>query len=182
MSIGSFEHRKGHDVLIRAFQKVVRRHRDVALLLVGKPGPVSGQIREMIEDAQLESDIQILENVPHREIHDLLTRSTVFVLASRWQKGRIGEGFAIAILEAAAAGVPVVATASCGVRELIEDGVTGRVVPLEDHDELANAICEMLENPPRAAYMAENLRRLVSDRFTWRGAADKYLDLCRELA
>jgi len=177
ISVGAFEHRKGHDVLVRAFMKVASCQSDVALLLVGKAGPTSEEIRGMACNSPQQSDICILEDVPHSEIHDLLRRSDVFVLASRWEKGKLGEGFAMAILEAAAAGLPVVATASCGVTELIEDRATGRVVPLEDEEALARAICDVLSDRGDAARMARNLQQRVSTDFTWAKAVDQYLAL-----
>jgi glycosyltransferase involved in cell wall biosynthesis len=58
----------------------------------------------------------------------------LFVLATRWIKGEMGEGFAIAVLESAAAKAPVVATASCGVEEIIVNGDTGSIAQVEDPD------------------------------------------------
>jgi glycosyltransferase involved in cell wall biosynthesis len=70
-----------------------------------------------------------------------------------------------------------VATASCGVEEIIKDGVTGRVVPLEDDAALAAAISETLSNPEQARIMADKLYELVRERFTWRRAAEQYAAL-----
>lgn len=179
VNIASFEYRKGHDVLVQAFEHVVSTHPDTVLLLVGKRGPVSASVREMIRDRHLEESIHIFEDVPHSQIYSLLSRATLFALATRWRKCEMGEGFAIAILEAAAAKVPVVATASCGVQEIIADGETGRMVPLEDARALAGAICELLDEPLAARRMAENLHALVRQRFTWQRAADEYARLCR---
>jgi glycosyltransferase involved in cell wall biosynthesis len=85
----------------------------------------------------------------------------------------------VAILEAAAAGKPVVTTRTCGAAEIIEDGVTGRLVALEDAGALADAMCELLEDKEQARAMAENLRRKVLDEFTWRRAYESYVRLCR---
>jgi glycosyltransferase involved in cell wall biosynthesis len=76
--------------------------------------------------------------------------------AAPWVRGKIGEGFPVAILEAGAAGKPVVTTRTCGAEEIIEDGVTGRLVPLGNAKALAEAIDELLENRERAHRMAEN--------------------------
>lgn len=178
-NIASFEYRKGHDILISAFEDVVSRHKDAALLLIGRPGPVSGSVRQMIRDKRLEDSVHILESVPHSGISGLLAQSTLFALASRWRKCEMGEGFAIAILEAAAAKTPVVAVASCGVEEIIVDGQTGRVVPLEDPKALAFAICELLDDPITARRAAEGLYKLVREQFTWERAADQYAALCK---
>lgn len=175
IQIGSFQHRKGHDLLVRAFRLVHDRHPDSALVLIGEKGPVMPDIRGLIVELKLTESVWLLEDVSHSQIFDYLRLSTVFVLASRWKKGIEGEGFAIALLEAGAAQVPVVATASCGVPEIIEDGVTGRLAPLEDVNAISNAICEMLENSELAAGTAKNLHILVTEQFTWRRAEQSYL-------
>src|SRR5262249_5264482 len=148
------------------------------LALVGVPGPTSAAVRQLISELGLTDRVHIFESVRHAQIYDLLTRAELFVLATRWRKGSMGEGFAISILEAAAAKLPIVATASCGVPELIQDGETGRLVELENPEALAGAICDMLDNPPAARRMADQLYSIVGSRFTWSRAAERYLALC----
>lgn len=177
INVAQFEFRKGHDILLKAFERVRTAHPDAALVLAGFPGPVSEAVRAAIRDRGLTDSVFIMERVPHSRIYDLLHHSAVFALATRWRKGSMGEGFAIAVLEAAAAKLPMVATASCGVEEIIKDGVTGRVVPLEDDAALAAAISETLSNPEQARIMADKLYELVRERFTWRRAAEQYAAL-----
>ncbi len=177
VNIGQFEFRKGHDILLNAFKRVRQTHKDVALVLVGFPGPTAAAVRNMIRDLDLSDSVFYLGVLPHEKIYALLKHASLFALATRWRKGYMGEGFAIAILEAAAAKVPVVATASCGVDEIIRDGKTGRIVPLEDDAALAAAISEMLDDPDLAWKMAENLHNLVRERFTWHQAAEEYAAL-----
>lgn len=177
VNVGQFEFRKGHDILLKAFRRVRDVHGDVALVLAGFPGPTTEPVRKMIRDLNLSDSVLYIGALPHEKIYDLLKHSTLFVLATRWRKGSMGEGFAIALLEAAAAKVPVVATASCGVEEIIRDGETGRVAPLEDDAALAAAVCEELDHPDSAKEMAERLHAVVCEQFTWQRAAAKYAAL-----
>jgi glycosyltransferase involved in cell wall biosynthesis len=177
INVGNFEYRKGHDILLRAFREVSNQHPDTVLLLIGNPGPTSATTRELQSELGLRDTVRILERVPHHQICGYLQRSSLFTMASRWHKGHMGEGFPVALLEAAAAGTPVVAAASTGVAELIEDYVTGRLVPLEDPRALASAMSDMLSDPAGARKMADALFRVVQDRFTWRRAAEKYSQL-----
>jgi glycosyltransferase involved in cell wall biosynthesis len=177
VNVGGFEYRKGHDILLRAFKRIRDQRSDVVLLLIGKSGPASVNVRRFIEDHKLQRDVVILENVPHEKIYGLLKQADVFALSTRWIKKVMGEGFALAVLEAAAAQLPVVATASCGVRELIQHQQTGLVTPLDDSDALADAIVSMLEHPEEAARMAGALHDLVKKRFTWEKAAQEYAAL-----
>ncbi len=180
--VGSFDFGKGHDILIQAFDEVATRHSDVILLLAGRPGAMTRPVREMIENKGLKDRVHIFENLPHAQVCNLLLRSTVFAFASRWRKRELGEGFAIVILEAAAARLPVVATASCGVEEIVQNGRTGLVVPLEDAHALAEAILYMLDNPEEAMQMANNLHALVRHEFSWQEAAEQYSALYADAA
>jgi glycosyltransferase involved in cell wall biosynthesis len=180
INIGTFQHSKGQDILLRAFCEVLNRHPDTVLLLIGNPGPASEAIRQLKSELGLHDSVRILERVPHQQICGYLQHSSIFVMSSRWLKGQMGEGFPVVLLEAAAAGTPVVTTASTGAAELIEDGITGRLVPLDDSGALASAICDMLANPLYAARLADTLSKVVRERFTWRQAADKYSALASE--
>ncbi len=177
VNVAQFEFRKGHDILLSAFHKVRCTHEDVALVLAGSPGPTSAAVENMIRDLELSDSVFCLGALPHHKVYDLLKHATLFALATRWRRGIMGEGFAIALLEAAAAKLPVAATASCGVGEIIHNGETGRLVPLEDDSALAAAISEMLDNPEEARVMGEDLHALVRKQFTWRRAAEKYVAL-----
>jgi glycosyltransferase involved in cell wall biosynthesis len=177
VNVGQFEFRKGHDILLKAFRRVRDMRGDVALVLAGLPGPTTEPVREMIRDLNLSDSVLYLGALPHEKIYDLLKHSTLFVLATRWHKGSMGEGFAIALLEAAAAKLPIVATASCGVEEIIRNGETGRVVPLEDDAALAAAVCGQLDHPDSTKKMAERLHAVVREQFTWQKAAAKYAAL-----
>jgi glycosyltransferase involved in cell wall biosynthesis len=179
VNVAQFEFRKGHDILLKAFRSVRSTHEDVALVLAGFPGPTSTAIQNLIRDLDLSDSVFCPGALPHAKIYDLLKHATLFALATRWRKGMMGEGFAIALLEAAAAKLPIVATASCGVEEIIRDGETGRVVPLEDDAALAGAIGEMLDHPEEARAMGEKLYAVVREQFTWSKAAEQYGALLR---
>jgi glycosyltransferase involved in cell wall biosynthesis len=84
----------------------------------------------------------------------------LFVSAAR------SEPFGLAIVEAMAAGLPIIATASEGALEIIEDGVSGRLVPTEDPEALAQAINELLDNALERSRLASNARRTAHDRYS----------------
>jgi glycosyltransferase involved in cell wall biosynthesis len=146
-------------------------------VLVGTSGPELENTRRAIRDAHLEGRVTIHVDLPHAEIPGFLRSSRLLVLCSRWIPGKLGEGFPMAILEAGAMGVPVVTTRTCGAEEIILDGVTGRLVPLEDRAALARAMVDVLEDRARAQSMAENLERRIRTEFTWKRAYRAYVGL-----
>jgi glycosyltransferase involved in cell wall biosynthesis len=179
LSIGKYEFRKAHDLLLRAFARVLEERPAAHLVIVGSTGPEIEKTKAAVLESGQTEHVTLYNDLPHRAIPGMFAIAHLFVLSSRWVPGKIGEGFPVAILEAAVAGKPVVTTRTCGAGEIIEDGVTGRLVALEDAGALAQAMCELLEDKERARDMAENLRRKVLDEFTWARAYRSYAGLCR---
>lgn len=171
LSVGNFVARKGHDVLVRAFAHVVKEVPDVHLTLLGGDGSEFGRIHELVDSLSLSRKVSIIKDVPHERIPEFLSRASLFALASR------REGFALVALEAAAAKVPIVCTRVSGLRDLITDGVTGRLVDVGDALKLAEAIISLLRNPREARKLANNLYEEVERKFTWQNAYQRYLDV-----
>jgi glycosyltransferase involved in cell wall biosynthesis len=173
LSIGVFIPRKGHDVLVRAFGRVLSQVPDARLVLVGGDGPEIEPIRQLINSLSLAHRVIIFKDVPHERIPDFLSQAQLFVLASR------GEGSPLVVAEAAAAKVPVVCTKAGGAPELITDGVTGRLVAIDDHIALADAIVDVLTHPDEAQRMAVKFHEYVRSNLTWHHAYEKYIRLSR---
>jgi glycosyltransferase involved in cell wall biosynthesis len=99
----------------------------------------------------------------------------VFVLPSHW------EGMPNSVLEAMAAGAPVVATGVDGTLDVVEDGVTGLLVPPGDPAALARALNDLLHQPDRRTALAAAATRAVETRFSLEAMIDAYLFLYTEL-
>jgi len=173
LSIGAFIPRKGHDVLVRAFGHVLSQVPDARLVLVGGDGPEVEPIRQLINSLSLAHRVAVFKDVPHECIPAFLSQAQLFVLASR------RESFGLVVTEAAAAKVPVVCTKAEGLRELITDGVTGRLVAIDDHIALADAIVDVLTHPDEGRRMAVNFYEYVRSNLTWHHAYEKYIRLSR---
>lgn len=139
---------KGHTYLLDAAAEVPQ-----ALFLVAGDGPTRSTLEEKARRLGISDRVRFLGF--RSDIPALLASCDVFVLPSLY------EGFPLAVLEALAAGKPVVATSAGGVAEIIRDGRTGLLVPPADPTALAHAIRRILKEPLRARTMAEAGRRLV---------------------
>jgi glycosyltransferase involved in cell wall biosynthesis len=168
--VGSLVENKGHDLFIRAAATVISILKTrVEFVIIGREPPRSGGYRatleQLIEELDLVGRVRLLtdETDPVR----LLPTLDLFVSASR------SEAFGLAMAEALACGVPVVATATDGAREVVEHGVNGTLVPPDDAEALAAAIVSLLEDDARrrsyshaardAAHRRFSLGRMVSD-------------------
>ncbi|MDQ2777759.1 MAG: glycosyltransferase family 4 protein [Acidobacteriota bacterium] len=177
VSIGAFEYKKGHNILLKAFSVLRHRNPLPALIIAGQTRSLFAETQLLVHELELQDDVLLYRDLPHDQAASLLRSCDVFVLSSRWEMGRYGEGFAMVLLEAAAAQKPVVSTLSCGVAEFIKDGETGWVVPPEDPAALAKAIQEALDSPEEARRRAHNLHELVRRDFTWKRAHARYVEL-----
>lgn len=169
LHIGKFELNKGQDILLRAFRRLLQTVPDARLTLVGSDGRDRKAIQGLIEELDLGGSVEMFCNVPHREIAAYLDRADLFVLPSR------AEAFGIVLLEAGAAGLPVIATGVGGIPELIEDGTTGLLVPPEDDLSLEAAMRDLLLNPEKAGLLAENWHARSRNGWSWERAAGEYL-------
>jgi glycosyltransferase involved in cell wall biosynthesis len=148
---------KGHVELLDAMARVGREHPRVQLCVVGD-GPLRSTLQEHARSVGLNGAARFLGTVP--EAWRLLPHFDIFVLPSRW------EGMSNGLLEAMAAGRPIVATAVGGNPELITDGETGLLVPPEDPAALAAAIARLIREPALARRLGETARRRVEQEYT----------------
>ena len=106
---------------------------------------------------------------------DWLSKATVFCLPSEY------EGHPLVVMEAAAFGVPVVATSISGIRDVISDAGLGLLVPVSNVEALAEALHHVIVDPEAAATLGRNPRSVVASRFSWKRTARLYFDLAYSL-
>jgi len=156
-AIGRLDRVKGAEYLLRAAAKVIFKTPDAAFLIVG-----DGSQREALE--QLARSLGISHRVvftgQRDDVPELLAVMDVLVLPSLY------EGLPNAVLEAMAAGKPVIATPVGGTPEVVEDGITGLLVPPRDPEALAEAILALLQDRERAEAMGRAGRARVEKYFS----------------
>jgi glycosyltransferase involved in cell wall biosynthesis len=144
--VGTFKRQKGHTYLVDAAAAVAGQLADLHILLVGD-GELAGQVRARVTELGLDGRVHLLAT--RRDVPELLAASDSFVLPSLW------EGLPVALVEAMASRLPVIATDVSGTSQVMIPGVTGWIVPPADADALANAMIELVSDPERAAAMAQ---------------------------
>jgi len=157
-SIAMFRGSKGHDLLLEAFDRLRGQFPEARLLLVG-----DGIRRSWVESLARERGLNgwVTFTGFREDVPDLLGAMDCFALASTRT-----EGVPQSLLQALAAGVPVVASAVGGIPEAIEDGATGLLVPPGDPGALAAALGSVLKDPESARRRAAAGRALVAARFS----------------
>lgn len=139
LCVAHHNERKGVDVLLRAFARVVEKEPKLTLTLVGD-GPLRAQHEALARDLGLNGSVSFPGRQSRAEVRNLLRRCDLFVLPSRF------ETFGIVIIEAMACGKPVVASAVGGIPEIIQHGENGILVEPEDPTALGDAIIRVFED------------------------------------
>ena len=163
---------KDHLTAIRTLEQVLQRRPEVRLILVGE-GPERARIEAEIERRGLQAFVRLLGL--RRDVARLLAAADAFLLTS------ISEGIPLTLIEAMAAGLPVVSTSVGGVPEVVEEGRTGLLAPAGDPLGLAEAVLALLEHPARARAMGEAGRLRATDSFSEQAMLGAYRELYGEM-
>lgn len=177
--VGRLDPVKGLDKLLQAFRLLVETggqpesaRSDAHLLLAGD-GPLHPELARQIEQLELQARVHLLG--ARDDVPSLLEAADVFVFPSRT------EGLPNALLEAMAAGCPIVTTDAPGCRDLIEHERTGLVVPYGDTKALATAIRRLLRDRTTARQLADCAVREVTDKWHVQGTYDACADVYAEV-
>lgn len=172
---------KGHDVVLQALPAVLERFPDAQWVIAGD-GPLRGDLEARAASLGVSDSVRFLGYVDDAQRAELLSRAWVFVMPSRLPpRGAGGEGFGIVYLEAAEAGVPVVAGNVAGALDAVDDGRSGLLVDPERPEAVAGALLRLLSDPRERRTMAAHGPEWAA-RFTWpRMAAQVDHVLRREL-
>ncbi len=169
--------RKGQDVLVAAWPRVLARHPDARLLLVGG-GPDERKLRRAIAGRGLQDSVVLTGAVPLAELPAHYAAGDVFAMPCRTRRAGLDvEGLGMVFLEASACGLPVVAGTSGGAPETVQEGVTGHVVEPRSPDAVATTIADLLDDPARRAAMGAAGRAWVEQRWSWTTIAATLADL-----
>jgi phosphatidylinositol alpha-1,6-mannosyltransferase len=159
--------RKGQDALIRALPRVREQVPGARVLLVGD-GPDAARQRRLARAAGVGEHVVFAGAVPAAELPAHHAVGDVFALPCRTRGGGLDvEGLGIALLEAAATGLPVVAGNSGGAPETVQDGRTGHVVDGRDVAAVATAVAGLLADPQRARAMGAAGREWMQREWAW---------------
>jgi glycosyltransferase involved in cell wall biosynthesis len=173
LAVGRFEIAKDYPNMLRAFAKVRARHRDAVLLLVGR-GSLREETESLVRELELEGSARFLG--VRSDVPEVMSAADGYVMSSAW------EGMPMVLLEAAAAGLPIVATAVGGNGEVVVDQESGFLVPPRDEEALGSAMLRLMELPESLRRpMGERGRDRVRTHYGLDRVAERWEDLYREV-
>jgi len=168
VTVANLRREKAHEVLLAAAAQLASRYPQLTFDIAGD-GPRLSELRELAKTLGVADRVTFLG---HREdVPALLAGADAFVLPSR------SEAFPNGAIEAMAAGLPVIASATGGLLDLIEDGRTGVLVRPDDVDALTQAIAELIASPARASALGATAREEVTGRYSFDRMVRAFEDL-----
>jgi len=190
VTIGRYNPRKGQDYLVRAMPRILAQEPRARLVIVGnKTEALSPLIRELGLEARvvltggispsrsiLAGSLPAGETVEPDYLAELLAASEMYVSAGIQNNA---EGLSLAVLEAMASGLPVVATAISGNTDVVSEGENGHLVAPADETALADGILRILTQPANLDRLRGRARETAS-RYAWTNVAQQYVDCYRE--
>jgi len=167
-NVGRLNWAKDQATLIRAFGHVHASEPDTALLLIGE-GELRTELQRCVDELGLGGHVHFLGD--RNDVQALLAGLDLFVLSS------VSEGYSLALLEAGAAALPVIATDVGGNREIIRDGRTGRLVKASDVAALSEVMLDLLHHPAHALALGLAARAWVEQHGSLDAMACSYAEL-----
>jgi glycosyltransferase involved in cell wall biosynthesis len=173
LSNRNLEAHYGVDCLLRAFADIQQQMPGAVLTVVGD-GSQREALKNLADELQLRH-ITFTGRVEHEKIIEHYSKSDIYLNSSRV------DNQPLSILEAFACGLPIVTTGAGGIPDIVTDGVTGYVVPVDDYKSLADRALDLLECPRKAASMTERAKT-ECERYTWPAVCGEWLHLYHSVA
>jgi glycosyltransferase involved in cell wall biosynthesis len=173
LAVGRFEIAKDYPNMLRAFARVHERHPESVLLLVGR-GSLQEETEAVVRELGLSGAVRFLG--VRADVVELMSAADGYVMSSAW------EGMPVVLLEAAAGGLPIVATLAGGNHEVVSDEVSGFLVPPRDDQALALAMLRMMGlSETQRRSMGERGREHVRTHYGLGRLVERWEDLYREV-
>ena len=166
-------HRKGLDYLIRAVAKIVLKHNNVQLKIMGD-GNAKEDLEKLIKELHVEENVKLIGRVPREQTSPFYKEASVFVMSS------LNEGMSNAMLEALASGLPLISTKTGGADELITEGENGFFVRMKNSDDIAEKLQLLIDDHETQKKMGQ-MSRLRAEQMSWKVVANQYVELYKTI-
>jgi L-malate glycosyltransferase len=172
--VGRLTYQKGQDILFDAMGEIIEKFPDVILIVIGE-GPDRMKLEDKVKSLGIENHILWLGVQQQDRVFQLYSIMDVLAMPSRY------EGFGLTAAEAMAARIPVVGSKVEGLTEIIQDGITGYLVPVNNSNKLAEAIINLLIDPEKAKGMGRKGFERVNELFSIERFSKSWLAAYRSL-
>lgn len=174
-TIGRLTEQKGIDTLLKSFKVVNRNYPNTELEIIGD-GPLKEELNKLTIKLGINKKKKFLGGISYNEVRKYLNTWDIFVLASRW------EAFGVVLIEAMAMEKPIVTTDAEAIPEIVDDGITGYICPIDDYKKIAEKIEWFLKHKKQAIEFGRKGRKRVEQLFNIKLSVEKIEKLYYRLA
>ncbi len=167
---GPLEFDKGHDVFIRAAPLILQRVPNAQFVIAGT-GPEEARLRQLVRELKMTEQVTFVSGMADLSV--AIEAMDIFVLPS------LRQGLGTIMLEAMARSRPVIASQSGGIYQIVQEGVTGLLVPPSDSPALAQRVVDLIHNPERARQLGKAAREQVLIHFRVEDMVEKTAEMYR---
>jgi phosphatidylinositol alpha-1,6-mannosyltransferase len=173
---------KGHETVFRAIGELSADEREKLVYLVAGTGPYEAELRSMAAELRVDDCVRWLGFVAEEQLPELYAATDLFALCTRDSVDDRGvEGFGLAFLEAQSCGVPVVGTATGGIRDAVRDGEGGWLIGQDDFKTLSGLLRKLVNEIALFQLEGERARSRVERECTWEHYGNKLIEIMREI-
>lgn len=166
LTVSRMVDRKGHARLAKCLPAIVKQDPNVVWLVVGD-GPEMTEVMRIIQENNLQGMVRFVSSQPPEKVAIYYQLADIFVLLTHKDRAGVEEAWGTIFIEAASAGLPVVAGRSGGVAEAVQHMQTGLVVDSTNEAEVVNSIISLLHNPGYAKEMGNKGKSRAEQEFRW---------------
>ncbi len=186
LTIGRLSEKKGIEYALKALYKTIRHYQDMGQDITFRydivgDGPLSEKLQMLVTELGLNGTVIFHGSMTHGSIREMIEDSHIFILPCTTSSVGNMEGIPNVIKEALASGLPVLSTWHSGIPELVEDGVSGFLVPERDVDSLSERLVYLTDNPGTWSGMGAAGREFVEAHYDERRLNDRLLRLYQEV-
>jgi len=181
LAVGRFTEKKAPGFTVRAFAAAHRACPEARLVMIGE-GPLLEECKGLAAGLGIADAVEFAGVKPHAEIAARVSKARAFVQHSVRAANGDSEGTPVSVMEAAAAGLPVVATAHAGIKDVVEDGITGFLVAEGDVEAMGSALARLALNASLAAEMGSAARRRLKPEFKLENSVASLGAILKEVA
>ena len=164
LCVGRFVEKKGIIYAIKAFSKLLLKHKNIELRIIGD-GEMRKEIENQIYDLEIQNEVILLGSHPHSKVIEELHSSHIFILPSITAKNGDKEGTPTVLMEAQATGMPVISTYHAGIPEVVINDKTGYLVKEKDVNALYKRMDYLVKNPELWHELGKNGRKHIEEKY-----------------
>ncbi|MHA2215337.1 MAG: glycosyltransferase [Candidatus Hodarchaeales archaeon] len=180
LTVGRLVEKKGLEYGIKAVAKVLQNNPNLEYKIAGD-GPLRNKLKKLVSELKVENEVKLLGWQDQKTIFKLMQNTDILMAPSITSSGGDMEGIPVVLMEAMASGLPVISTNHSGIPELIQDGISGFLVPDRDVDALAWKLEYLVNHPEMWKDMGRNGAKYVEKNYNIQKLNSQLVEIYKKL-